>query len=198
MMCDTTGLAPPAASKDAVAKEEEVEEGKPETKRCPDDEDKSKQEDHEDEPEDQKKASTPATTVVIPFRDCSRDPIYKTISPTGGHPTNKSQQHHRVVDGVAAIVMGHFPTILHVLLARAESCSYQDIVSWRPHGRCFVVYDRSLFVRHIMPMHFRQTQFPSFQRQYVNGLSYSLNLRSCLHPNHCITYGFLFILLLQA
>jgi HSF-type DNA-binding len=133
MMCETTSLA--LATKDAAKEQEKLK-----TKMSQDIEDKSKQQDEE-------QAQT-APTVVQPFRDCSQDPIYKTLP-----ETSKSNR-----GGAGG--MGHFPTILHILLGRAESSNYDDVVSWRPHGRCFVVYDRSLFVQHIMPMYFRQTQFP--------------------------------------
>lgn len=58
-----------------------------------------------------------------------------------------------------------FPSMLHTLLERAERDHYSHIVSWKPHGRAFQVHDKDRFVKEILPMYSRQTQFASFQRQ---------------------------------
>ena len=59
----------------------------------------------------------------------------------------------------------HFPTLLHLVLTRAEKDGYSHICSWQPHGRCFMVHNRELFVQEVMPQYFRQSQYASFQRQ---------------------------------
>jgi hypothetical protein len=41
----------------------------------------------------------------------------------------------------------------------------QDIVSWQPHGKAFRVHKPREFAMHIMPRHFKQTHYKSFQRQ---------------------------------
>ena len=41
----------------------------------------------------------------------------------------------------------------------------QDIVSWQSHGKAFRVHKPSEFAKHIMPRHFKQTRYKSFQRQ---------------------------------
>ena len=58
-----------------------------------------------------------------------------------------------------------FPLKLHKMLGQTEADGLQDIVSWMPHGRCFVVHKPKLFVDVVMPRFFRQTKFASFQRQ---------------------------------
>jgi hypothetical protein len=59
-----------------------------------------------------------------------------------------------------------FPFKLHELLERANHDeALAQILSWQPHGRSFVVHKPSLFVDHVMPQHFAQTKFASFQRQ---------------------------------
>jgi hypothetical protein len=59
----------------------------------------------------------------------------------------------------------HFPTLLHLVLTRAEKDGYNHICGWQPHGRCFAVFNRELFVQEVMPQYFRQSQYASFQRQ---------------------------------
>ena len=58
-----------------------------------------------------------------------------------------------------------FPSQLHHMLDDAELKGFDDIVSWQPHGRCFVVHKVTEFVDQILPNYFRQSKFPSFQRQ---------------------------------
>jgi hypothetical protein len=41
----------------------------------------------------------------------------------------------------------------------------QDIVSWQSHGKAFRVHKPREFAMHIMPRHFKQTHYKSFQRQ---------------------------------
>lgn len=55
-----------------------------------------------------------------------------------------------------------FPVKLHNLL---ESNEWSDIISWQPHGRCFVIRKPEEFINTVMPRHFRQTKLTSFQRQ---------------------------------
>jgi len=58
-----------------------------------------------------------------------------------------------------------FPVKLHEMLERVEKDGFGHIVSWQPHGRCFMVHNIKKFVKYVMPRYFRQTKFPSFQRQ---------------------------------
>jgi hypothetical protein len=58
-----------------------------------------------------------------------------------------------------------FPIKLHDMLDQIERDGYGDVISWQPHGRCFVVHKPKEFVDHIMPTYFKQSKFPSFQRQ---------------------------------
>eukprot|EP00977_Amphora_coffeiformis_P027744 scaffold34638_cov161-Amphora_coffeaeformis.AAC.15 len=54
---------------------------------------------------------------------------------------------------------------LHRVLERASESGYNHVVSWQPHGRCFVVHQPKEFVYHVMPQFFKQTKLTSFQRQ---------------------------------
>mmetsp|Transcript_20123 Transcript_20123/g.38154 ORF Transcript_20123/g.38154 Transcript_20123/m.38154 type:complete len:446 (+) Transcript_20123:112-1449(+) len=58
-----------------------------------------------------------------------------------------------------------FPSVLHAMLERSDHEGFDDIVSWQPHGRAFIVHSPTRFVNEIMPLFFRQTRFASFQRQ---------------------------------
>lgn len=58
-----------------------------------------------------------------------------------------------------------FPVTLHFMLNELKSDGLDHIISWQPHGRCFVVHKQTLFVETVLPMWFRQSKFASFQRQ---------------------------------
>jgi len=58
--------------------------------------------------------------------------------------------------------MAPFPRALHNIL---EDASTESIISWCPHGRAFQIHDKNAFVNEIMPRHFSQSKFTSFQRQ---------------------------------
>jgi hypothetical protein len=46
----------------------------------------------------------------------------------------------------------NFPVRLHYVLSETEKDGLQHIVSWHPHGRCFVVHNRKLFAKKILPL----------------------------------------------
>jgi HSF-type DNA-binding len=52
---------------------------------------------------------------------------------------------------------------LHYLLENSHDQSH--VISWQPHGRCFMVHDMKEFVSSMLPLWFRQSKFASFQRQ---------------------------------
>jgi len=62
-------------------------------------------------------------------------------------------------------VITPFPVKLHDMLDRIEADGLAHVVSWQPHGRCFVVHNPKEFVNHVMPHYFKQTKIASFQRQ---------------------------------
>jgi hypothetical protein len=47
---------------------------------------------------------------------------------------------------------GNFPVKLHYILSQAEVDGMDDIVSWQPHGQCFVVHKQNEFVEKILPL----------------------------------------------
>jgi HSF-type DNA-binding len=62
-------------------------------------------------------------------------------------------------------VASPFPTKLHEMLDDIERDGYGHVVSWQPHGRCFIVRKPKEFVEHVMPTYFKQSKLASFQRQ---------------------------------
>lgn len=58
-----------------------------------------------------------------------------------------------------------FPTKLHAILDQVEEDGLSHVISWQPHGRCFVIHKPKDFTDHVMPKYFRQTKITSFQRQ---------------------------------
>ena len=46
-----------------------------------------------------------------------------------------------------------------------EDPSFQPVVSWGPHGDCFVVKDMNEFTKSILPRMFKHSNFASFVRQ---------------------------------
>jgi hypothetical protein len=42
---------------------------------------------------------------------------------------------------------------------------YSDIISWLPHGRGFLIYQKKRFESEIMPKHFKKSKFTSFTRK---------------------------------
>jgi len=55
-----------------------------------------------------------------------------------------------------------FPVKLFRLL---ESEKHREIISWQPHGRCFILRKPKDFLEKVMPFYFRQSKLTSFQRQ---------------------------------
>lgn len=55
-----------------------------------------------------------------------------------------------------------FPVKLHQLL---EEDKYPEIISWQPHGRCFILRKPQEFLLTVMTKYFKQTKLTSFQRQ---------------------------------
>lgn len=58
-----------------------------------------------------------------------------------------------------------FPLKLHQMLDEVENAGLTSIVSWRSHGRAFMVHKRVDFVECVLPVYFQQNKFASFQRQ---------------------------------
>jgi len=44
-----------------------------------------------------------------------------------------------------------FPERLYTMLSQVEKDGEEDVVSWQPHGRCFIVHQPKRFVEEVMP-----------------------------------------------
>jgi hypothetical protein len=58
-----------------------------------------------------------------------------------------------------------FPIKLHALLSYAEMYGFADIISWKVHGRAFLIHSPKEFCMRIMPQFFNQSKITSFLRQ---------------------------------
>jgi hypothetical protein len=47
----------------------------------------------------------------------------------------------------------HFPAKLHYMLSEMEKEGLEHIISWQPHGRCFIVHDSHSLETHALPMY---------------------------------------------
>ena len=61
-------------------------------------------------------------------------------------------------------VITPFPERLHIMLESIERDNLSHIVSWKSHGRAFVVHKPKEFVAKVLPVYFRQSKLTSFQR----------------------------------
>ena len=44
-----------------------------------------------------------------------------------------------------------FPQKLHGVLEQAEANGFAHVISWQPHGRCFMIHKPKAFVAQVMP-----------------------------------------------
>ena len=58
-----------------------------------------------------------------------------------------------------------FPLKLQRILDKLEQDGRTDIISWLPLGRAFMAHHVDRLVQEILPLHFNQTKYTSFQRQ---------------------------------
>ena len=61
-------------------------------------------------------------------------------------------------------MVASFPMKLFMMLEQVEADGNAHIVSWQPHGRCFVVHEPELF-KELLPRYFSLSKVSSFQRQ---------------------------------
>ncbi|CAB9514980.1 stress transcription factor A [Seminavis robusta] len=95
-----------------------------------------------------------------------------TLEGTGGDSEAEGKEADPVAASVgdssaAASDPTRFPFKLHRMLSEIEtgSLGMEGIVSWQPHGRCFMIRDKKAFTDTVMPKYFYQLKYVSFQRQ---------------------------------
>ena len=93
--------------------------------------------------------------VIHNYHDHAHDEDHETDD------DHQEEGQHRGKGGVAI----SFPLKLHAVLDQVEADGLAAIISWRPHGRCFLIHKPKEFVNNVMPNYFRQTKLTSFQRQ---------------------------------
>ena len=62
-------------------------------------------------------------------------------------------------------VKSPFPQRLHEMLETVENDNQENMISWQPHGRSFLIHKPEVFARQILPRFFAHSNFKSFQRQ---------------------------------
>jgi len=97
------------------------------------------------------KPTTVRAFVEHHYHDHAQDPLAKPLELTG--PRSEG------------VMSRSFPEKLHQLLEAMDEEGTEHVVSWQPHGRCFVIHDKTEFVDTVMPRFFMQTKLTSFQRQ---------------------------------
>ena len=125
--------------------------------------------------------SATATSHLKDLNYVQRPSLQELVFGSTREPTSRWKHGHRTVshiyhdhgddmnNGAEPVTRGGvqtpFPVKLHDMLDEIERDGHADVVSWQPHGRCFVVRKPEAFVNRIMPAYFKQSKFPSFQRQ---------------------------------
>lgn len=113
------------------------------------------------------------TPIPQQCQDHANDPLAPRPSPTASKtfPFSIPQQYQdHANDSLAPrpslTASKTFPFILQTMLGEVEEIGLANMVSWRPHGRAFMVQNVAGFVSHVMPLYFKkQTQMASFLRQ---------------------------------
>lgn len=78
--------------------------------------------------------------VVHNYHDHANDTCEDEVQQT-------QEETHRRRGGVAVA----FPLKLHAVLDQVEADGLAHVISWQPHGRCFVIHKPKEFVSHVMP-----------------------------------------------
>ena len=88
----------------------------------------------------------------------------KKAPPTKKTKTNKPKRRRQNCNQLFDFTQS-FPYKLYHMMQDVEYHGKEDIVCWNPDGRSFIVQDPKKFVSEILPGHFKQTKYKSFQRQ---------------------------------
>jgi len=55
-------------------------------------------------------------------------------------------------EGDSSVKYQIFPVLLHYILGELEKDGLDHIISWHPQGRSFIVHDRRLLEKSVLPM----------------------------------------------
>jgi len=97
------------------------------------------------------RTTTDRPVVDHSYMDHYHDPVATTF--VGGQPKKSNSR-----GGVTT----PFPEKLHSMLSHS---GLEDVVGWQQHGRAFLIHEKDVFVKEIMPKFFNQSKLTSFQRQ---------------------------------
>jgi hypothetical protein len=81
------------------------------------------------------------------YHDHSNDPIY--IPPGGGIVATAAVNNNNN-NGKGGVPV-QFPERLYRMLMEVGENEQEEIVSWQPHGRCFIVHQPQKFLQEIIP-----------------------------------------------
>jgi len=111
---------------------------------------------------------------IEPTLDISTvEPKFLTEKPRAAHITVEHNYHDHALDVSTDFHEEHparggvttpFPLKLHEMLDSVVAEGLEHIVSWQPHGRCFVVHKPQEFIE-LLPKYFKLSKLASFQRQ---------------------------------
>jgi hypothetical protein len=90
------------------------------------------------------------------------DRIYEDQSSAGDSGVSEAA---KSTQPPASFISASFPLKLHCILDKLESEGSDNIISWLPHGRAFLVSNVDRFVEELMPQYFHMSKYASFQRQ---------------------------------
>jgi hypothetical protein len=118
-------------------------------------------------------------SVVVDMMAFNPEPLAPEVGRVEGKPSHNAHitvqhdYHDHIHDSRTEYVEEHptrggvttpFPLRLHDMLENVEADGNEHIVSWQPHGRCFVVHKPKEFVE-LLPSYFKLSKLASFQRQ---------------------------------
>jgi len=90
--------------------------------------------------------SSKTNTVTVPTDDTGYRDFANEVEPPGGEGAVVSHNKN------GANSEQNFPVKLHYMLSDMEEDGLANIVSWQPHGRCFIVHKTEDFVSKILPL----------------------------------------------
>lgn len=88
----------------------------------------------------QKNAEASNNQNVMPYTD------YSNVT------DNKLKDKGIIATIVSNKATTNFPVKLHYMLSELEKDGLDDIISWQPHGRCFVIHKQQELVDKILPL----------------------------------------------